>query len=67
MQPPAMQVPPVQVLPQPPQLFESLVVLTHVPPQSTSGDGHTQLPPEQSVPPVQILPQAPQLFGSPFV
>jgi hypothetical protein len=62
-----MQVPPVHVLPQPPQFCESFCVLTHVPPQSMSGDGHTQLPPEQMLPPEQTFPHAPQLLGSPFV
>jgi hypothetical protein len=52
MQRPFWQVsPPRQTLPQDPQLFESVAVSTHPPPQ-------------HSCPAPHALPQAPQLFGS---
>jgi hypothetical protein len=62
-----MQVPPVQVLPHAPQFCESLCVLTHLPPQSTSGGAHTHWLFAHRVPPEQTLSQLPQLFGSAFV
>jgi hypothetical protein len=52
MQRPFWQVsPPRQTLPQDPQLFESVAVSTHPPPQHICPAPH-------------VLPQAPQLFGS---
>jgi hypothetical protein len=62
-----MHVPPVQEAPHAPQFCESLVVLTHLPPQSTSGDAHTQLPLVHRLLAWQTWPQVPQLFGSAFV
>jgi hypothetical protein len=62
-----MHVPPPHDLPQAPQFCESLVVLTHVPPQSTSGAAHTQLLFEHKLLAWQTWPQVPQLFGSAFV
>jgi len=67
MQPPRMHVPPVQALPHDPQFALSVCVLTHVPPQLTSGEGQMHWPPAQIVPPVHLIPQPPQLFGSVFV
>jgi len=56
-----------QALLQAPQLFGSLSVLTHAPPQFVSpasvSHSRTQLPPEQT-PPSHLFPHAPQLFGS---
>src|SRR5215208_417400 len=51
-------------MPQPPQLAGSVLVSTHVPPQSVCPDGHAHDPPWQVVPPEQILPQEPQLLLS---
>jgi hypothetical protein len=56
--------------PHAPQLFLSVFVLTHVPPQSVSPAGQAQPPPWQVLPPVQVNcePQPPQLvaFGVVF-
>jgi hypothetical protein len=52
--------PPVQVVPQPPQLAGSIDVFTHVPPQSVCPWGHWQEP-AHCLPPVQAAPQLPQL------
>jgi hypothetical protein len=50
-------------IPQPPQLFGSLRVVTHVPLQSTWPTGQTQWLATQTVPPAQTWPQAPQSLG----
>ena len=57
------------VLPQPPQLFSSLAVETHVPAspaaaQKWSTPGHMHMPPWHGAPPMQTVPHPPQLFGS---
>ena len=54
------------VLPQPPQLLESLSVLTHWPPHSEVPPVQlrSQFPPEQVSPEPQLLPQEPQLLRS---
>jgi hypothetical protein len=60
--------PPVQTVPQPPQLFALVDVSTQVLLHKVWVTGHWQTPPEQIRPPVQISPpapaQAPQLFAS---
>jgi hypothetical protein len=61
---PLMQVPEPQLFPHAPQLAESVVSLTHLPPQSTSGNGQTHAPALQTELPPQTLPQAPQLLLS---
>ena len=65
---PATQVwPDWQDWPQAPQLFASVAVLTHEPPQLTWPAGHeatVQTPETQDWPAPQTVPHAPQLFGS---
>jgi hypothetical protein len=50
-----------QTVPQPPQLFASVDVSTHVPPHRSSGVAHWHDPDRHVVPPPQTWPQAPQL------
>jgi hypothetical protein len=58
--PDAHTVPPVQALPQPPQLDESFWVLTQAPLQSVSAVGQLQVPLAQDCLPVHALPHRPQ-------
>jgi hypothetical protein len=53
-----------QALPQPPQLFGSVLVLVHTPPHSVRLPWQVHAPPLQVAPAGQALPQLPQLFGS---
>jgi hypothetical protein len=53
-----------QIVPQRPQLFGSLAVLTQVFPQRVWPAGHTQVPLAQIWPPVQVRWHFPQLLGS---
>lgn len=52
--------PPVQTLPQEPQLLRLVLVSTHWPLQRTRPDWQVQVPPVQAVPGGQALLQAPQ-------
>jgi len=54
-------VPPLQTLPQPPQLLGSLAVGMQLPPQSAVPLGQAQVPPLQLAPKEQTFPHAPQL------
>lgn len=53
-----------QVLPQPPQLLASMLVLTQRSPHGVSPVGHLQSPPLQTNPGEHALPHAPQLATS---
>jgi len=52
--------PPLQALPQVPQLLDAVWTLTHAPLQSVSPFGHMQAPAEHDVPPLQTMPHPPQ-------
>jgi hypothetical protein len=59
--------PEVHFVPHEPQWFGSLLVLTHVPPQSVSDGvlgGQPHCPPEQTSGEVHVVPHAPQLLLS---
>jgi hypothetical protein len=52
-------------VPQLPQLFTSVIVSMHCPPQSVFvPQFNVHVPPEQTLPLPQAMPQPPQLFGS---
>jgi len=59
---PLQTLPPVHVVPQPPQLEESVVVSVQLPPQSVWPPGQVQVP-VQPLPPEHAIPHAPQLSG----
>jgi len=64
LQAPLTHAPAPHVVPQAPQLAESVVGLMQALPHLTSGKGQTHAPALQSDPPPQTLPQAPQLLLS---